>query len=261
MRNRSINGSMLQRTPSGIAYDVAGHGPAVLLLHAGIADHRMWDEVAELLVATHTVVRPDLRGFGASPVPDRPFRPVDDVRDVLVAAGFVSATVAGNSFGGRVALEFAATHPSRVDKLVVLAASIDDWDWSSEATAADAAEERALADGDLATAMRINEDVWVRGPRREWNDELRAIADRLAGPLRTSLVNLAEGGKFAEHDDSPATVNAPTIIGVGRLDLPDFVGMARELARRIPGARLVEFAEAAHLLPLEEPQRVAALIA
>ncbi len=104
MRNRSINGSMLQRTSSGIAYDVTGHGPPVLLLHAGIGDHRMWDAVADLLVATRTVVRPDLRGFGASPAPDRPFRHIDDVRDVLVAAGFVSAAVVGNSFGGRVAL-------------------------------------------------------------------------------------------------------------------------------------------------------------
>jgi pimeloyl-ACP methyl ester carboxylesterase len=251
---------MLQRTPSGIAYDVAGHGPAVLLLHAGIADHRMWDEVAELLMAAHTVVRPDLRGFGASPAPDRPFRHIDDVRDVLVAAGVVSATVAGNSFGGRVALDFAGAHPGRVERLVVLATSIDDWDWSAEATAFDAAEERALADGDLATAMRLNEDVWVRGPRREWNGELRAIADRLTVPLRTSLVNAAESGKFAEPSGAALPTSIPTTVVVGLLDLPDFVGMGHELVRRIPGARLVEFAEAAHLLPLEEPQRVAALI-
>jgi pimeloyl-ACP methyl ester carboxylesterase len=253
---------MLQRTPTGIAYDVAGHGPAVLLLHAGIADHRMWDEVADLLVATHTVIRPDLRGFGASPVPDRPFRHVDDVRDVLVAAGVASATVAGNSFGGRVALALAAAHPSRVERLVVLAASIDGWDWSTEATEADAAEERALADGDLATAMRINEDIWVRGPRRQWTDRLRRIADRLAGPLRTALVNMAETSKFAEPDDPfvLAELATPTTVGVGLLDLPDFVGMAHELARQIPGATLVEFAEAAHLLPLEEPERIGALI-
>jgi pimeloyl-ACP methyl ester carboxylesterase len=253
---------MLQRTPTGIAYDVAGHGPAVLLLHAGIADHRMWDEVADLLVATHTVVRPDLRGFGASAVPDRPFRHVDDVREVLDAAGVTSATVAGNSFGGRVALALAGAHPSRVERLVVLAASIDDWDWSAEAAEADAAEERALAGGDLATAIRINEDIWLRGPRREWSDQLRAIADRLAGPLRTALVNMAETSQFAEPDHPLvlAELSTSTTVGVGLLDLPDFVGMAHELARRILGATLVEFAEAAHLLPLEEPARVAALI-
>jgi pimeloyl-ACP methyl ester carboxylesterase len=253
---------MLQRTPTGIAFDLAGYGPAVLLLHAGIADHRMWDEVADRLVATHTVVRPDLRGFGASSVPDRPFRHVDDVRDVLVAAGVARATVVGNSFGGRVALSLAGAHPSRVERLIVLAASIDDWDWSEEASAADAAEERALTDGDFAAAMRINEDIWVRGPRREWTQRLRAIADRLAGPLRTALVNMAETSRFATSDDLLvlAELSPPTVVGVGLLDLPDFVGMAHELVRRIPGARLVEFAEAAHLLPLEDPERVAALI-
>ena len=253
---------MLQRTPTGIAYDVTGHGPAVLLLHAGIADHRMWDEVADLLVATHTVIRPDLRGFGASAVPDWPFRHVDDVRDVLDAAGVTTATVAGNSFGGRVALALAGAHPSRVGRLVVLATSIDDWDWSAEAVEADAAEERALADGDLAAAIRLNEDIWVCGPRREWTGQLRAIAERLAGPLRTALVNMAETSKFAEPDHPfvLAELATPTTVGVGLLDLPDVIGMASELARRIPGATLVEFAEAAHLLPLEEPGRVAALI-
>jgi pimeloyl-ACP methyl ester carboxylesterase len=253
---------MLQRTPTGIAYDVAGHGPALLLLHAGIADHRMWDEVADLLVPTHTVVRPDLRGFGASPAPDRPFRHVDDVREVLDAAGVTSATVVGNSFGGRVALSLAGTYPSRVERLIILAASIDDWTWSADATEADAAEERALADSDIATAMRINEDIWVRGPRREWSDQLRAIADRLAGPLRTALGNMAETSKFAkaDHPSVLAELSTPTTVGVGLLDLPDFIAMAHELARRIPGAEFVEIAGAAHLLPLEEPARVAALI-
>lgn len=253
---------MLQRTPTGIAYDVAGHGPAVLLLHAGIADHRMWDEVAGLLVATHTVVRPDLRGFGASPVPDRQFRHVDDVRDVLDAAGVTSATVAGNSFGGRVALALAGAHPSRVERLVVLAASIDDWEWSAEAAEVDAAEDRALADRDLAAAARLNEDIWVRGPRREWSDQLRALADGLARPLRTALLNMAETSQFAEPDHPfvLAELSTPTTVGVGLLDLPDFVGMAHQMARQIPGATLVEFADAAHLLPIEEPARVAALI-
>ena len=89
-----------------------------------------------------------------------------------------------------------------------------------------------------------------------------AIADRLAGPLRTALVNLAETSQFAEPDHPlvPAELPTSTTVGVGLLDLPDFIGMAHELARRIPGATLVEFAEAAHLLPLEEPARVAALI-
>jgi len=253
---------MLQRTSTGIAYDAAGHGPVVLLLHAGIADHRMWDAVAELLVATHTVIRPDLRGFGASPAPDRSFRSVDDVRDVLDAAGAASATVVGNSFGGRVALALAATYPARVERLVMLAASIPGWEWSKEAVEADAAEGRALAAGDLATAIRVNEDLWVRGPRREWDDHLRATAERLAGPLRTSLVNMAEISEFDETPDSVVLeeLSTPTVVGVGLLDLPDFVGMAHELARRIPGATLVEFPQAAHLVPLEEPERVAAIV-
>ena len=54
-----------------LAYDVAGSGPPLVLLHAGIVDRRMWDDVVPLLTDLATIIRYDARGFGESSRPPR----------------------------------------------------------------------------------------------------------------------------------------------------------------------------------------------
>src|SRR3954464_7572900 len=69
-----------------LSYDDVGHGPAVVLIHAGIADRRMWHEqVSALVTAGFRVVTPDLRGFGDSPPASGPFTHAGDVLAVMDA--------------------------------------------------------------------------------------------------------------------------------------------------------------------------------
>ncbi len=66
-----------------ISYDVAGHGPDVLLLHSGVCDRRMWDPQWPALSERFRVVRPDLRGFGETPLTPGRFSHADDVVALL----------------------------------------------------------------------------------------------------------------------------------------------------------------------------------
>ena len=59
-------------------HDVRGSGPPIVLLHAGVADRRMWDGVRETLERDHLVIAPDLRGYGRSALGDDDFSHVDD---------------------------------------------------------------------------------------------------------------------------------------------------------------------------------------
>ena len=78
----------------------------VVLLHAGVCDHRMWDGVVPALHdAGRKVVAPDLRGFGSRPLGLAPFSHAGDVLSLLDGLGAERADVVGASFGGRVALE------------------------------------------------------------------------------------------------------------------------------------------------------------
>jgi 3-oxoadipate enol-lactonase len=245
---------------------VAGAGPPLTLVHAGVADLRSYDAVAAALAGDFTVIRYDLRGFGASPPPTAPFSHLADLTAVLDGLGVAATALAGNSFGGYVALHFAVTDPERVTRLALLATSIDGWDWGPEMTAYDEAETAALEADDLDTAVRVNLDMWVRGPVRAWTPELRALGAAVEPALRTALANQRTAGEL-EIDEEGALVGArlgritaPTVVVSGLADVPDFDGIARQVAGRVAGARYVRLSGAGHLLPLERPDEVAALL-
>ncbi len=113
---------------AGTRLDVRDDGPkdapAIVLLHGFGSSLHTWEAWAGPLSADHRVVRFDLPGSGLSP-PDATGR-YDDERsvDVLIALldrlGIERATVVGNSIGGRIAWTFAAAHPERVDRLVLV---------------------------------------------------------------------------------------------------------------------------------------------
>ncbi|MEU6480848.1 alpha/beta fold hydrolase [Streptomyces sp. NPDC047017] len=245
-----------------LSYDTAGDGPPVVLVHAGVADHRMWDGVVPALAERYTVIRYDLRGFGESGLPTGPYRETGDLGRLLDHLGHERVRIVGASWGARVALDFTLTHPERVHSLAMLAAPWPRYDWSAEMIAYDEAETASLEAGDLDAAVRVNLDMWLRGPARHWDDVPEALADRLRGPLRTSLANQAIVGEYSQGPASGdlAAVRVPTLVGVGTLDVPDFQDIARRYAAQIPGATLVEFAGAAHLIALEAPTEVSAAL-
>ncbi|MGW1162488.1 alpha/beta fold hydrolase [Streptomyces sp. NPDC002513] len=245
-----------------LSYDVAGDGPPVVLVHAGVADHRMWDAVTPDLAERHTVIRYDLRGFGESAPPTGPFSETDDLRRLLDHLGHERVRLVGASWGGRVALDFTLAHPSRVHSLAMLAPPWPGYHWSADMVAYDEAETAALASGDLDAAVRINLDMWLRGPARTWEDVAAGLADLLRGPMRTSLVNQ---GVLADRSQGPATgdisaVSVPTLVGIGRLDVADFQDIGRRYAAEIPDALLVEFPTAAHLIALDAPAELISVL-
>ncbi|MFI6448408.1 alpha/beta fold hydrolase [Kitasatospora sp. NPDC050543] len=245
-----------------LACTVTGEGAPVVLLHAGVADHHMWDPVVPALAARHTVIQYDLRGFGQSAPPTGPFSDTDDLRRLLDRLGHRSVRLVGSSWGGRVALDFTLAHPARVHSLALLAAPWPGYEWSADMHAYDEAETAALAAGDLDTAVDVNLDMWLRGPARAWEDVDAGLAERLRGPIRTSLVHQDARERYSEGATGGdlATIAVPTLVGIGRLDVPDFQDIARRYVAGIPGATLVEFATAAHLVPLDAPAELAAAL-
>ncbi|MBL3668895.1 alpha/beta hydrolase [Streptomyces sp. M2CJ-2] len=245
-----------------LSYAVTGEGPPVVLVHAGVADHRMWDAVVPVLAERHTVIRYDLRGFGESAPPTGPFSETDDLRRLLDHLGHERVRLVGASWGGRVAVDFALTHPGRVDSLALLAPPWPGHHWSAEMVAYDEAETAALDAGDLDTAIRVNLDMWLRGPARGWDDVAEGLADQLGVPLRTSLVNQAVREKHSQDATTGdiSAVSVPALVGIGTFDVADFQDIARRYATEIPGATLVEFPTAAHLIALEAPTELAAVL-
>jgi 3-oxoadipate enol-lactonase len=242
--------------------EVRGDGPPVLLVHAGIADSRMWEPLAERLVgAGHRVVTCDLRGFGRTPLPERRVSNAADLVYLLDELGIARTAVVGASFGGRVALELALRVPERVTALALLGSSLDEFDASDELDAFDADETAAVEAGDADAATELNVRMWLDRPGRAGVDP--AVRDLVRAMLRRAI-ELQDGVEAEmEELDPPAArrlaeIRAPALVVVGEDDVEDFHRLAELLARELPGADgVVRIAGAAHLPALERPAEVA----
>ena len=108
-----------------LAHEVAGSGPALLLVHAGIADRRMWDDqVGPFAGAGWTVIRADLPGFHETPRPETRVALWATLRDLLDHLGVERAVVAGASLGGRAAVDLTLAAPERVRALVLVGSGL-----------------------------------------------------------------------------------------------------------------------------------------
>jgi pimeloyl-ACP methyl ester carboxylesterase len=247
--------------------EVAGEGPALVLVHAGICDSRMWDPQWETFGRDHRLVRLDLRGFGRSPLEAGSFSNARDVIEVLEAQGVERATLVGNSLGGRVVLEVALARPGLVDALVLVAPALPGHDWSQELQAAWGEEEAALEAGDLAEAVEVNLRTWVDGPRREPEDVDAAVRERVAKmQLRAFELQVPVGDDADEEllvpdlADRLSEVKAPTLVLVGDEDQPDMQAIAERLEREIPGSRRQTIASTAHVPSMERPRQFDQLV-
>lgn len=252
-------------------YEEAGDGPALVLIHEGVADSTMWDDLVGDLARTNRVIRYDLPGYGRSPMPPGPFSPFRDLAALLEGLGVERASVVGVSVGGRIALEYALVHPDRIDALVLVAAGLPEWDWSEEMERLDAREEELIDAGDVEGAAEHAVRVWFDGPHRSPADVdagLRARAlemNRRAYAIQIPAYAADEKPGPVERLDPPAStrldeVRAPTLVIVPELDLSDILGVCDMLAAGIPGARKVTMAGVAHFAPMESPGEFTRLV-
>jgi pimeloyl-ACP methyl ester carboxylesterase len=244
-----------------MAYSIAGDGPPLVLLHAGIADRTMWEDVMPMLAGRFRVIACDLRGFGETPLPDGPFGYAADVAAMLDVLGIDRAHVIGVSMGGHVALDLTLARPDLVDRLVLVGAGIDGWDYDPTLRETWAEEEAAFERGDLDEVAWLNVRTWLDGPGREENNVPTALRRRVYEMQRGALDlenPAATGGWLTQsRRERLGEIAAPTLVLVGALDQRDFRRIARFLAAEIPGAAFEELPGVAHLPPLERPEAFA----
>jgi pimeloyl-ACP methyl ester carboxylesterase len=253
-----VFGSVWQILP----YDEVGNGPAVVLLHAGIADRTMWTEHLEPLAqAGYRAMAMDLSGFGEAAVAAGEQAPWIDVLATMDATEIHEAALVGNSFGGAVALRAAVLAPERVSALALISAPAPGVDPSPELEAAWAAEEGALERGDLDAAVAAVVETWtLPDAPSELRDRI-ATMQRRAYEMQADAEEVTEAADPVEDDpDALRRLEMPTLVAVGDQDKPEFREGAEVLAGAMPNARLEMIEGAGHLAPLETPEAFRALL-
>ncbi len=219
----------------------------VVLLHSALGDSRLWKRQVAALEREHHVVAPDLPGWGESPLPTEPFSLVE------FAAGFLPGVLVGNSFGGTLALRTALADPKQVERLVLVGAGLPAWDWTEEMRGYFESEQHAIEAGDLDAATQINLDFWVK---QEHHDEVRP-QQRRALELQTAH----EEPELIWPEMTPLSkLTMPTLVIVGADDHADFLAIAEHLADAIPDSDLAIVPGAGHLVGIDQPEELNALL-
>jgi 2-succinyl-6-hydroxy-2,4-cyclohexadiene-1-carboxylate synthase len=256
---------------SPLAFDTAGPAgaPAVLLVHGFLGSRRDWDPVVETLRATHRCIAVDLPGHGETGAPADeslwdPGACATALARLLADAGGGAGSVAGYSFGGRLALQVAAEHPDVVRRAVLVSASpgIAGECKRGQRRIQDERNARRLEKAGLDAFL----DEWYGLPlfaslrahprfpavlaRRRRND---------AALLARSIRRMGTGAQRPLWDDLPGLAT-PLLLLAGELD-PKFTDLAFDVVARCPKAEAVIVRGRGHALVEEDPERVAQEIA
>lgn len=255
----------LETNGARIKYEVDGSGEPVVLIHAGVANLRMWDEQVEALRDTYRVIRYDTRGYGETETDAVEFSNRADIAALLDHLGESSAHVLGLSRGGSIALDFALDYPDRVRSLVVAAGGISGYESPDEADASVFTEAEKLWEAkDWEGISEWETAYWADGPGQPKDRVDPALRARVHDWILTNYQAHKEEGT-PQPLDPPAVgrlseLKAPLLVITGTLDDPGTQESCRHLAEVVPGARLEVFEGAAHMLNLEQPGRFNALL-
>jgi pimeloyl-ACP methyl ester carboxylesterase len=242
-------------------FEHVGEGPAVMLVHAGIADRRMWRPYLPWLAGEgYHAIAPDLPGYGEHvPSADAP-SPWVFLREVLDELGVDQAVVVGNSFGGAVALRLAVTAPQCVRALAMISSPAPGMTPSPQLAAAWTAETEALERGDIDAAVDEVVTAWLAADATAELRGLVAAMQRRALELDPEGMLPQPSDPVDEHPESVHQVAVPTLVAAGESDMPDFLWSARALADALPHASHHVIAGAGHLAPLEAPEAFRTLL-
>ncbi len=244
----------------------AGGGDAVVFLHAGVCDKRMWQDQMAALADRYHVIAYDRRGFGETTYEAETFSHVRDLRSVLDGIEIERATLVGCSQGGRFSLDFALAYPDRVSKLVLVAPAVGGApeveryppDIEKMVEAAEAAEDAK----DFELLNRLEAHMWLDGPR--------SAEGRVQGPARDLFFTMniiplksASPGKFAPAADTwgrLGEITAPTLLLWGDRDFPHLQERFEQMRDRIRNLTVEIMPGTAHLPNLEQPERFNAIL-
>lgn len=238
-----------------LSYEVRGEGSALLLIHAGLWDSRIWDQQMESFARAHTVIRFDLPGFGRSEFPDRPFSIRRQIAELMNLLGISTASVLGCSIGGQIALDFALEHPGLVDRLVLAASAMSGDDTPDDPESLKLLEraEEAFKAGDLERMVDLQLQVWT--PLRTDPDVDRRIREVALDNRRVDTLDWS----LSQRLDPPAAerlgeVRIPTLVILGERDAPVIAAIGEKLANGISGAKKVVIQDADHLPNMRNPE-------
>jgi pimeloyl-ACP methyl ester carboxylesterase len=251
-----------------IYYEIAGEGQPFVMIHAGVADSRQWNNEFAHFADRFRVVRYDMRGYGKSEPVEGEFSHLADLTALTEYLRLDQPVILmGCSMGGGLAMEFALARPSSTRALIMVDAGPPGLKLDVPTPGKFAEAEKAYTAGDLDRVAELETQIWFDGAGRTPEQVDPAMRQLAYDMNRLALGHDAKGlGKRLPDSEIPAVerlgeLQLPTLVIVGAHDTPYMLAAASFMEERIPSARKVTIENAAHLPNLDEPEEFQRVVA
>lgn len=249
--------------------EIRGEGLPVVFLHAAVADTRMWSDQMAAIGSEGKAIAYDRRGFGKTKAEPEDYSSVGDLMTLLDEVGDGKrAILVGCSQGGRVVLDAALEHPTRVSGLILVAPNVTgapEPKPSPEISQLLAEQAEATKGGDIDRINAVKARLWLDGPlqtegrvsgrARELLIEMNSIVLG-APPVGTDLDVTTISPAF----DRLSEINVPSMMIWGDMDFPHIKERCRIVADRITNCTSIELTGSAHLPSLDKSNELTAAL-
>jgi pimeloyl-ACP methyl ester carboxylesterase len=247
-----------------VAYEVAGDGDTLVLVHGLGGNLHIWDDLAAALHDDFRVIRYDLRGSGktreSEPAELTLVRWAGDLRELLDGLGIHRPILVGHSLGAGISLKYALRWPDGIRALVLMGAdpALSRLGPRLQKTVG------LLSDVGMQTWV---DEYWSKNPPFSAESLARtpALYDRYrAMVLRNSAESYIRTclaiANCEDLSESLNSVTVPALVIVGGKDDRTLPEEGRRLAEQLPDSQLHEIGDAGHSLPVEAPGEIAEAI-
>lgn len=249
-----------------LALERSGEGKALIFLHAGVADRRMWQYQMAKLSDSYQVVAYDRRGFGETKTVDETFSHIEDLRQVLDKLEISTVSLVGCSQGGRIAIDFTLAYPQRVISLVLISPAVSGnpspGKFSPDIQVCIDALEEAEKINDLTRVNAIEANLWLDGaasPKGRVSSALRELFLDMNG-IALGMPEFTQEIELNHAYERLSELSLPVLVIWGELDFPHIKERCQYIVNSIPDSREEEILGTAHLPNLEKPEIINKLL-
>jgi len=241
-------------------YEVSGSGIPIVMLHAGVADSRQWNNEFKHFSQYYQTVRYDRRGYGKSEPVSGKFSHLTDISEIFKTIQIDPPIIMmGCSMGGGLGIDYTLANPSKVKALIMVGSGPNGLELDVEEPAKFSDAEKAFDAGDLDQVAEIETQIWFDGIGRtpeNVNQNMRQLAYEMN---RTALGHEVKelGEPLADSDllayERLNEIDIPVLIIVGSQDVPYMHAAADYMDKGLKNSRVVIVEDAAHLPNMDQP--------
>lgn len=236
-----------------ISVESSGSGKLLMLLHAGIADKRMWLNEVDYLSKQFQVINIDLPGFGKSDILGKDIDYTAVIKSVIYYFQLSEVTILAASFGAKIAIDYTLLYPKDVSKLVVVSPALSGWKNSVELDDYEQKEETVET---VEETIALMIQFWIS--RNLPSENLSAkTTDLLTDMLENILAKETDHVEEVNSVDNSllllSQLNLPVLIINGANDVSDFLEIGVHMQKSVATSEQVVIPSATHLPNLNHP--------